>query len=295
QLIEDILTGAFIDDYFQVKSRKYAAHGVGSWGLDRALLDPIIDDFLTKRSNKKQTLQKLFQLEPLNHVLVNHGGQSKDLERPLLAYLKIHLPNNAFRFASTTKYLLEEEGCVIATRNISVGEVIDNLEGWRVPLSEEEDRNLAKEGRNFSVLERTHYFPSSLLIAPVHMLNHSCEPNAEMQVMGELSQVKVIARRYIKKGDEITVGYGSNYFGEGCLCERCQKDRGRAAVERGEGKQAGLGTTTDYVEDGIRERTCRATRKTSFEGPQQRKRKKPVSLQTTANSPNSGYERPSKR
>ncbi|KAG4428622.1 hypothetical protein IFR05_015896 [Cadophora sp. M221] len=302
QLIEDVLTGAFIDDgsldCFQVKSRKYGAHNAESWKLSRAELKPIIDDFRTKRSNEKQTLQKLLELEPLKRVRaeLNYGGQ-RDFKGILLAYLKIHLPNNAFRFASTKKYLLEEEACVIATRNISVGEVIDNLEGRRVPLSEEEYTNLVQEGKQFSVLEETNYCPTSLLIAPVHMLNHSCEPNAELQVMGEWFHVKVVARRYINKGDEFTISYGSAYFGdknEGCLCEPCQKDRGRAAAE-------GLGTdtTADRVEDGSgsgirKRRACRVTPNTTSED--RSKRKKTASSRTpSANSKSSRYEPPLKR
>ena len=114
----------------------------------------------------------------LFHARVSHDrSQRKAFEGLLLAYLKLLSPNNAFRFASTKKYLLEDEACVIATRNIPAGEVIGNLEGRRVRLSEAEHKHLVKEGKHFSVIDQTQYSPVTVLIAPACMLNHSCEPN----------------------------------------------------------------------------------------------------------------------
>ena len=253
-------------DCSQVKSRKYGAHHAESWKLSRAELEPIIADFRTELCNEKQTLQKLLDLESLKriHARFNHGGQHKALEDLLLAYLKIHIPNNAFRFASTRGYLLEEEGCVIATRNIPAGEVIDNLEGWRVPLLEDEHTNLVKEEKDFSVIDRTHYCSTSQLVAPLKMLNHSCKPNAELRVMGARYHVKVIAISHINEGQELTIKYGSGYFGDknqGCLCEPCHNGR---AAEQGDVKQAvfGTGTTADYVEHGMDRRKWRACRAT---------------------------------
>ena len=155
------------------------------------------------------------------------------MESLLLAYLKLHSPNNAFRFASTTKYLFEEEACVIATRNIPAGEVIGNLEGRRVCLSEVEHEHLVKEGKNFSVIDKTHYSSVTLLIASACVLNHSCEPNVELQVLGEWSEVKIIAICHINKSDEMTMSYGGGYFGErneDCRCDLCYNKR---AAKRG--------------------------------------------------------------
>lgn len=133
--------------------------------------------------------------------------------------------------------------------------MIDNLEGRRVPLSEDELVDLVKAGNDFSVLEKTHYCPMSLLAGPLHLINHSCDHNAELQVMGERFAVKIVARRHIAKGDEITINYGSHYFGnknKDCLCEPCQKDKGRAAAKRGDSKQTEPRTQTiaDRGEDG---------------------------------------------
>lgn len=57
-------------------------------------------------------------------------------------------------------------------------------------------------------------------------INHSCRPNSESDVIGK--KVKFFAKRNIKQGEEITVDYGKEYFGEhiapyGCKCEKCRK------------------------------------------------------------------------
>lgn len=52
-------------------------------------------------------------------------------------------------------------------------------------------------------------------------INHSCDPNVEAEIMGE--RIMIHAARDIRKGEEITIDYGDEYFDEfikpvGCLC-----------------------------------------------------------------------------
>lgn len=210
-----------------VKCRKYALHNVERWRPNAAKTMAIIEDF-QKCSDEKQALHRLLALRGLRsfYADLNHGSQQRVFKDLLLAYLKTNLPGNAFQVGSTKKYLFQEEACIVTTRHIAKGEMIHNLSGRRVPLSETELKELVEAQKDFSVLDKTRYCPTSLLTGPVHLLNHSCDPNAELQVLGDRFVVKVVARRRIAKGDEITIGYGSEYFGnqnEACLCDLCRK------------------------------------------------------------------------
>lgn len=64
-------------------------------------------------------------------------------------------------------------------------------------------------------------------------INHSCVPNAvarwEMH-RGERGEMRVVAKRRIEMGEEITISYGvkasrlKEKFGFDCDCERCSRD-----------------------------------------------------------------------
>lgn len=168
------------------------------------------------------------------------NGQRQLLKELLLAYIRIYSPSSAFEICTTSQYLLEEEACVISTRYIAAKETIKNLCGRCLPLNEEEVKLLMAEGKDFSILYKTRYYPTSQLVGPLHLLNHSCQPNAKLEVMGERFSIKVVAIRPIAVGDEITICYGDNYFDErnrNCLCAHC-KVVDNTAAERGNRKSA---------------------------------------------------------
>lgn len=278
--IEDILTGAFTDNVnfctccsvvdnlarenpkrSPVQSLKYGVHNIERWKPNPAKIRAIIDDFRQYPDDEEQALRELLAsrgLRGFQEEKLSEGRQQKAFEALLLAYLRASLPGNAFRVSSTTKYLSKEEACVIATRHVAKGEIIPNLDGRRVPLTEEELEKLVERKKDFSVLDATRHCRTSLLVGPPHLINHSCDPNAELQVMGDKWVVKVAARRHIAEGEEITISYGDEYFGnknQDCLCEPCEKKK---LVEPE--KQ----TTADRAEDGVLKghsgRRCRAAK-----------------------------------
>ena len=56
-------------------------------------------------------------------------------------------------------------------------------------------------------------------------INHSCIPNSESKVVK--GRVFIYSKKKIKKGEELTYNYGSDYFNEHlknkCKCKRCVK------------------------------------------------------------------------
>jgi len=114
------------------------------------------------------------------------------------------------------------------------GEEIKYLCGMRVILKEDEEHDLDRRGQDFSIVETTRNKATSFLFGPVRFANHDCEANARLTTTGSYG-MKVIATKDIGIGEEITVKYGENYFGENnceCLCKTCE-DYGRGGWRSG--------------------------------------------------------------
>ena len=57
-------------------------------------------------------------------------------------------------------------------------------------------------------------------------INHACKPNAEAEADEEEEKVRILAKRKILPGEEITYDYGKDYWDEyikpfGCRCATC--------------------------------------------------------------------------
>ena len=69
---------------------------------------------------------------------------------------------------------------------------------------------------DFSVLgNKGRRKPERVMLGPASFINHACRPNAEWIVHGEWSSttLEVKTTRAIKKGEEITLSYGDQFFG----------------------------------------------------------------------------------
>ncbi len=65
---------------------------------------------------------------------------------------------------------------------------------------------------------------ASLFMGPARFANHDCDANARLVTRSQVG-IEIFACRDIEAGDEITVTYGENYFGEDnceCLCKTCE-------------------------------------------------------------------------
>jgi len=64
-----------------------------------------------------------------------------------------------------------------------------------------------------------------VLVGPARFINHSCDPNAEFLAVKKTDAFIVYALRVIKKGEEITVHYGADWFKDAaikCWCLKCK-------------------------------------------------------------------------
>jgi len=101
---------------------------------------------------------------------------------------------------------------VFAKRAFRKGEFIFRRRHGRVVPNAELASQSAEDRRHLTELD---FDTSAVLLPPGCYLNHSCEPNAMR------SGVKVFAWRAIRKGEEVTIDYRLNAFGDErwrCLC-----------------------------------------------------------------------------
>jgi histone-lysine N-methyltransferase SUV420H len=151
--------------------------------------------------------------------------EREHFERHLRKYIHMYLPECPFEVCTTNRYtILTHEACVVARRRLSPGEPIRFLTGIQVEMTEKEEEELSSR-TDFSIVISSRRKRPSLFLGPARFANHDCDSNARLSTSGPHG-INIVARKHIEQGDEITVQYGENYFGENnceCLCASCEK------------------------------------------------------------------------
>ncbi|KAK7020006.1 hypothetical protein R3P38DRAFT_2454383, partial [Favolaschia claudopus] len=113
---------------------------------------------------------------------------------------------------------------VFATRAIPAGRIIYELVG-QLSL-DNVDGEAKKKTTQLSEMEARDG-TSRVLYGPIRMVNHSCDASTYEELKPNCrSTIVVRTLRAIQPGEEVTVGYGSDFFdAEGiCMCSVCQPD-----------------------------------------------------------------------
>jgi hypothetical protein len=151
--------------------------------------------------------------------------EKDDFRRHMRRYLSIYLPDCPFEISGTNRYVMKtHEATIIARKTIKTGEEIKYLSGIRAISTEEDVKDLIRRGRGFSIVDSTRNQTTSYLFGPAGLPNHDCKPNARLTSTGTTG-MKIIAIRDIEIGEEITVDYSVDYFGEDnceCMCKTCE-------------------------------------------------------------------------
>jgi [histone H4]-N-methyl-L-lysine20 N-methyltransferase len=146
--------------------------------------------------------------------------------RHLRKYVNIWLPDCPFEVSTTNRYtIVTHEAAATARRFIKKHEPIKYLCGYLVSMTPEEEEELDQSKRDFSIVMSSRKKTASLFMGPARFANHDCNANARLVTKG-FDGMQVVAVRDIRLGEEITVTYGDNYFGEAnceCLCVTCEK------------------------------------------------------------------------
>lgn len=75
-------------------------------------------------------------------------------------------------------------------------------------------------------LDEKNYIDGSDTSNLARYINHSCKPNAQAFLSSDEKRITIEAIKPIKRGDEIVIDYGQEYFDAyiapiGCLCAKC--------------------------------------------------------------------------
>lgn len=137
----------------------------------------------------------------------------------------MYSPDAGFEVGSTNRYNpLSPEASVVARRVFTRGDTVKFLTGVMAPMSSAEEDEFAAGQTDFSIIYSSRVGGMSLLLGPARFVNHDCEPNCKF-VTTNKENVTLYVERKIEIGEEITVNYAEDYFGEGnkeCLCRTCE-------------------------------------------------------------------------
>ncbi|OLN87443.1 Histone-lysine N-methyltransferase set9 [Colletotrichum chlorophyti] len=149
-----------------------------------------------------------------------------DFKRHMRRYTQIYLPDSPFEVNSTNRYtIVSHEAAITARRFIRRNETIKYLAGTQVTISPEEEREMTARKKDFSIIISARNKCASLFMGPARFANHDCAANAKLMTTGSAG-IEIIATKNIEVGEEITVTYAENYFGEDnceCLCRTCEE------------------------------------------------------------------------
>jgi histone-lysine N-methyltransferase SUV420H len=151
--------------------------------------------------------------------------EKEQFHRHLLRYVKIYMPDCPFEVTTTNRYTIgEHEASVTARKEIKAREEIKYLTGVQVAMTEEQEKTLELARKDFSLVISSRKKTRSLFLGPARFANHDCDANARLSTKG-YDGMQIVAVKPIEVGEEITVSYGEDYFGEDneeCLCQSCE-------------------------------------------------------------------------
>lgn len=175
-----------------------------------------------------EAVQELLKLSGLRKFMAGMKDEKdqEQFKRHLRRYVNIYMPDCPFEVTTTNRYMItEHEASITARRDINPREEIKYLTGVQVAMTEEQEQKLELARKDFSLVISSRKKTRSLFLGPARFANHDCDANARLSTKG-YDGMQIVAAKPIEAGDEITVSYGEDYFGENneeCLCNTCEE------------------------------------------------------------------------
>lgn len=242
--------------YYWTTIRKNKERYASCRGIkDEAVPAIIFKRVVLEKDPTKACEELLSNIPGLRNFLqrLRSAEEKEHFRRHIRKYVDIYMPDCPFEVSSTNRYTINDhEASVTARKDIRKGEVIKYLSGIQVAMTKEEEKTLDLTRRDFSIVMSSRKKVPSLFLGPARFANHDCNANARLSTRGTYGMA-VYAVRNIIAGDEITVSYGDDYFGEDnheCLCASCESNgrNGWAPIYRGE-KESKSMTSSPIDED----------------------------------------------
>ncbi|RDL38162.1 Histone-lysine N-methyltransferase [Venustampulla echinocandica] len=225
---DDILTDALVDHvYFWTHIRKNKRAYHSSRGIREEDVTSILQKSVIIEKDAAKAETQLLALPGLKKFLgsLKTEKEKDDFRKHLRKYISIYLPDCPFEVSTSNRYTIDTHEAAVTTRRlIKKGEVVKYLCGIQVIMTPEEEDHIKKSRRDFSIVVSSRNKSASLFLGPARFANHDCGANAKLMTTGNAG-MEIIAVRNIELGEEVTVSYGENYFGEDnceCLCKTCE-------------------------------------------------------------------------
>lgn len=238
---DDIITDALVDKlYFWAKIRKNrGGRFTGSRGLHEEDVADVIRRHVVWERDPAEAVHKLVQLPGLRRFMntLKDERDQDQFKRHLRRYVNIYMADCQFEVTTTNRYIItEHEASITARRDINPREEIKYLTGVQVAMTEEQEKTLELQSKDFSLVISSRKKTRSLFLGPARFANHDCDANAKLTTKG-YDGMQIVAVKPILEGEEITVSYGEDYFGddnEECLCNTCEslQQNGWAPMKR---------------------------------------------------------------
>lgn len=228
-LYDDVLTDALVDKvyYWTAIRKNRGGRFAGSRGLNEEEIANILREHVIVNKNTSDAVNELVKLSGLKKFLASLKDEKEreHFTRHLRRYVQIYLPDCPFEVTTTNRYTItDHEASITARRDIQPREEIKYLTGVQVAMTEEQEKNLELARKDFSLVISSRKKTRSLFLGPARFANHDCDANAKLSTKG-YDGMQIVAVKPIKEGEEITVSYGEDYFGddnEECLCHTCE-------------------------------------------------------------------------
>ncbi|KAK7548145.1 histone-lysine N-methyltransferase SET9 [Phyllosticta citricarpa] len=226
---DDLATDALVDKvYFWTTIRKNRLRYSPLRGLNDEKVAELLRQKVIIGKDPAKALQLLLEEPALkrNFQRLGTNDEREHFKRHLRKYINIYMPDCPWEVATTNRYTItQHEAAVYARRDIRKHEVIKYLCGIQVALTQKEEEKLDVNKSDFSIVRSSRKKTSSLFLGPARFANHDCEANARLTTNGP-NGMSIVSVRDIESGEEITVSYGDDYFGEDnceCLCATCER------------------------------------------------------------------------
>ncbi|KAM3439277.1 hypothetical protein MY4824_002806 [Beauveria thailandica] len=238
---DDILTDALVDHVFYwttIPKNRPSYHP--SRGVVEDAIVRILQEEVVLNKNPATAEAKLLATDGLRRfsAALKTDKEREDFGRHLRRYINIYLPDCPWEVNSTNRYtIVTHEASITARRPIRRNESIKYLSGMKVHITPEEEELISNRKKDFSIVVSSRSKSTSLFMGPARFANHDCDANAAL-ITTSHTGIEIVAVRNIAVGEEITVTYGDNYFGEDnceCLCKTCE-DGFRNGWKDAEGK-----------------------------------------------------------
>ena len=142
------------------------------------------------------------------------GTVEGELREQVALYLDLMRKDSGVEMMKCNRYSEDAGGAkVVATRRWKKGETVASMVAATHDMTEEEDAEVVRQGKVFSLGKYGRRGGRQLWLGPLSYINHSCLPNCKYVREEGRKMELVMVEEDIRPGEELTCYYAPDYFG----------------------------------------------------------------------------------